>query len=108
MTHEIRQYVLSKYGGKCAYCGKSISLKEMQVDHIVPKNRGGGNFITNYNPSCGRCNHYKRSLDLEGFREYIKTLHERISKEYIVKVGIDFGIAKIEPFDGVFYFEQQK
>lgn len=104
-----------KYGGHCAYCGKVLNdIKDMQVDHIIPqKKRGdilGTDFkidnIDNYNPSCRRCNHYKRALDLEQFRNYIKTLHERIEKDYIVKVGLDYGIVEINPFDGVFYFEK--
>ena len=77
----------------------------MQVDHIIPKRQGGKDTVENYNPSCRRCNHYKRAFDLEGFRKYISTLHERILKNYIVKVGIDFGIVEIKPYNGKFYFE---
>ena len=42
----------------------------------------------------------------EEFRKQITSLHERIQKNYINKVGIDFGILKVYPFDGKFYFEQ--
>ena len=31
-----RKEVLEKYNGHCAYCGKEITLKEMQVDHKHP------------------------------------------------------------------------
>jgi 5-methylcytosine-specific restriction endonuclease McrA len=103
-TDRIKIY--KKYDGHCAYCGKPIDITEMQVDHIEPKRKGGQDSIDNYNPSCRRCNHYKRSLDLEQFREYIKTLHERIARDYITKVGLDYGIVKLEPFDGRFHFEK--
>lgn len=36
----IRELVYSKYGGHCAYCGKKIDIKEMQIDHFVPILRG--------------------------------------------------------------------
>ncbi len=108
MTKKERVKVYEKYNGHCAYCGKEIEIEKMQVDHIKPIRNGGENHIDNYNPACRRCNHYKRSLDLEKFREYIKTLHERIAKDYIVKVGIDFGVVEIKPFEGVFYFETVK
>ncbi|WP_206460405.1 HNH endonuclease [Anaerovorax sp. IOR16] len=114
MNKKDRLLVYEKYGGHCAYCGKEIAYEDMQVDHIRPQREymealiEGKNLddLDNLNPSCRRCNHYKRSLDLEGFRDYIKTLHERIAKDYITKVGLDFGIVKLIPFDGVFYFER--
>jgi hypothetical protein len=36
------------------------------------------------------------------------TIHHRILKIYIVKVAVDFGIVKITPFSGKFYYEQFK
>ena len=36
-----RKEVLEKYNGHCAYCGKEITLKEMQVDHKHPRRAGG-------------------------------------------------------------------
>jgi hypothetical protein len=91
----------------------------MQVDHMSPKalNRPIGRNIngdyvyadiddfSNLMPSCRRCNHYKRAHSLKEFRGMIKTLHERIQDKYINKVGIDYGIITIKPFDGIFYFE---
>lgn len=40
MKKEERLRVYKMYDGHCAYCGKSIKYEDMQVDHIVPKNRG--------------------------------------------------------------------
>lgn len=104
-----RQSVYRKYGGHCAYCGREITFKEMQVDHIFPKccNAPDIESLSNKNPSCRRCNHYKRAETLENFRKQMKTLHERVMNIYIVKVAVDFGIIKIEPFDGKFYFEKK-
>lgn len=98
-----RQQVYNKYGGCCAYCGKVIAYKDMQADHIVPKRQGG----TEYNPACRRCNHYKRAHSLETFRCMLKTLHERVRQIYICKVAEDYGIIKVEPWDGKFYFERE-
>lgn len=106
MTKNQRKQIYKKYDGHCAYCGKSIELKDMQSDHQESKYRGGDNNIENLYPACRRCNHYKRAKDLESFREYMKTLHERIASDYITKVGLDYGIVEIKPFDGKFYFER--
>ena len=125
MTKEQREKVWLKYDYRCAYCGKTIEYKNMQVDHIFPKTlkhylnspRMKELFgvvcvniddFDNLNPACRRCNHYKRSETLEGFRTLLSTLHRRIEKQYINKVGIDYGIIKIAPFDGKFYFEKCK
>lgn len=106
VTKKQRLIVYDMYDGHCAYCGKKIQYKEMQVDHKQSRRKDGENSLSNYNPSCKRCNHYKRSLDIEGYRQYLLTLHERIMKNYIVKVGIDYGIVRINSFDGVFYYEK--
>lgn len=106
MTVVMRQMVYDKYGGRCAYCGKSITIEDMQVDHIVSKHQGGKDEFSNYNPACRRCNHYKRACSLERFRKMIATIHERVMRIYISKVAQDYGILKIEPWDGKFYFER--
>lgn len=117
-----RDQVYKKYNGHCAYCGKEIKFREMQVDHIKPKSNNKpigrdiyGNFIypgnddiENINPSCRRCNHYKRAYSLEEFRNMIKTIHERIHYKYIVKVVEDYGIVVYQVWDGLFYFERFK
>jgi len=107
-----RQAVYQKYDGHCAYCGKEIEYKEMQVDHLHPKARwyGAGDVdsFENLLPSCRRCNHYKRVYILEEFRRMMFTLHERVSAQYITKVAIDYGIVEIKPFDGLFYFERPR
>lgn len=106
MKKELRQAVYDKYNGHCAYCGTKIEYSEMQVDHQIAKRNGGTDDTENLYPSCRRCNHYKRSQGLESFRKYMGTLHERIRKDYIVNVGLDYGIVELKPFDGKFYFER--
>ena len=56
-------------------------------------------------PACYKCNFYKSTLKLEQFREQMLTLHERIEKPFIARLGISYGILKLEPFSGKFYFE---
>ena len=108
MKKELRQIVYRKYSGRCAYCGKELKYSEMQVDHIVSKYFGGENDLSNYNPSCRSCNFYKGVETLEVFRSILKSVHIRIVKSFIVRVGIDYGIVEIKPFDGKFYFEKVK
>ena len=115
MNKELRQKVYNKYNGRCGYCGKRIEYKRMQVDHIEPQYKKVDplyfgvtidiDCFENLMPSCSRCNHYKRAFNLENFRELIKTIHERIQKQYINKVALDYGIIAVNPFNGQFFFE---
>jgi len=55
--YEIREYLLEKWGRKCAYCGaKYIPL---QIEHINPKLRGGSNRVSNLTLACHDCNQKK-------------------------------------------------
>ena len=104
---ELRQKVWFKYNKRCAYCGKILEYKDMQVDHMQPQRYYKNDSFENLMPSCRRCNHYKRANNLQRFRLLMKTLHERIKSQYITKVAIDYGIVKIKPFVGIFYFERE-
>lgn len=101
-----RQKIYAKYGGRCAYCGKEIEFKDMQIDHIEPLRLGGSDAKKNKNPACRQCNHYKRANSLETFRRLIKTIHKRIREIYICKVAENYGIIKYQEWDGKFYFEK--
>ena len=114
-----RAKVHSKYNGHCGYCGKAITLKEMQVDHMIPKSAvyyAPLKVVTTFDmihsfdnlmPSCRRCNHYKRADNIEQFRHSMKDLHKRLEKIYINNVAVDYRMIEIKPFDGKFFFEYQ-
>lgn len=105
----VREAVYNRYDKHCAYCGNKLdNIKDMQIDHIIPIRYHGTNDISNLNPSCRSCNHYKRASDLEQFREIMITLHERIRNNYINKVAERYGIITVKPFSGYFYFEVLK
>lgn len=106
MKKELRQQVYNKFKGRCAYCGKKIKYKDMQVDHVKPKARGGTDDLDNLLPACRSCNHYKRDMNLEVFRNYISTLHERVEKIYIVRVAIDYGVVKMRDFQESFILKK--
>jgi len=55
--YELREYLLEKFQRKCAYCGKSNL--PLQVEHIIPKSRGGTNSLTNLTIACEKCNQKK-------------------------------------------------
>lgn len=106
ISKKIRQLVLEKYDCHCAYCGKILDIKTLRIDHLEPFRNGGDDDISNFMPACQSCNFYKSTLTLEKFREQIMTVHERIMQPFISRLGADYGIVEVKPFDGKFYFEK--
>lgn len=52
--YEVREYLLEKFHRKCAYCGaENVPL---EIEHIVPKSRGGTNRVSNLTLACHDCN----------------------------------------------------
>ena len=51
---EVRSYLLEKFGRRCAYC--RISHVPFEIDHQVPRSRGGSNRVSNLVLSCHSCN----------------------------------------------------
>ena len=63
--YNIRNYLLEMHGRKCFYCEKSVS--KFEVEHMLPKSRGGSNHIDNLTLSCHECNQKKDTLTAEEF-----------------------------------------
>ncbi len=102
-----RQEVYQKCNGHCAYCGMGIDYKDMQVDHAKPLRIGGEDDLSNMLPACRSCNHYKSTLDIEGFRRYLSGIHKRLMRDSIpYQVAERFGIVEHKTDDVQFYFEK--
>lgn len=55
--YEVREYLLEKWGRKCAYCSKKDV--PLEIEHIIPKSRGGTNKVSNLTLACRGCNQRK-------------------------------------------------
>jgi 5-methylcytosine-specific restriction endonuclease McrA len=53
------EYLLEKWGRRCAYCG--AAEVRLEADHIVPVARGGSDRVSNLTLACRRCNQDKGS-----------------------------------------------
>ena len=59
----LREFIFSKTNGRCSYCG----AKAEEVDHIVPRAKGGTDSTYNLTPACKSCNEKKSNLSLKEF-----------------------------------------
>ncbi len=55
--YEVREYLLEKWGQRCAYCG--VTGVPLEVEHIIPRSRGGSNRVSNLTLACHSCNETK-------------------------------------------------
>ncbi|MBI2891854.1 MAG: HNH endonuclease [Nitrospirae bacterium] len=56
-TLSIRERLHGESGGTCMYCGKEIPVEATEMDHIVPRARGGPDLQLNRVAACHTCNH---------------------------------------------------
>ena len=61
-----RRNIYTRDEGKCQYCRKKITIREMSWDHVMPRSKGGKSNWKNIVCCCPECNRKKSS----------KTLHE--------------------------------
>lgn len=105
----IRKIVYEKYNGHCAYCGKAIKYKDMQVDHINSVYmKGEDNDISNLTPACRSCNFYKGTMTVEGFRRQLGLIVGRLEKVFIYRLARDYGLISEDKKDIRFYFEEKQ
>ena len=75
-SNAIKKAVLKRANGKCELCGHKGKL---EIDHFVPKEKGGLSTIENANALCSRCNDRKCAKQPDDF---MKEEFERMKKYF--------------------------
>jgi len=84
-SQSVKERLYKEQKGICNGCKSQFEIRNMEIDHIVPKSKGGGDYYENYQLLCGSCNRIKGSRPMEYLRM-------RISKEEeLLKDKIMFG-----------------
>lgn len=63
----LRYEVLKRAHGRCEACGISNQERALQVDHIIPRTKGGSNDLSNLQALCSICNAQKLDRDTTDF-----------------------------------------
>ncbi len=77
---KIKNKLYRKQEGFCAGCGKKFDEENLEIDHIIPKSKGGGSHYENLHLFCGNCNRLKGNRPMEYFVTKIKKREESIKK----------------------------
>ena len=69
ISGSIKYQVLKRSKFHCELCGISADEKALEVDHIIPRNLGGSDDISNLQALCYSCNAMKRDRDSTDLRQ---------------------------------------
>jgi len=81
-SESIKQRLYKEQDGKCNACGQDFESRNLEIDYIIPKAKGGGDYYENYQLLCGQCNRIKSNRPMEYMRMKIE-MHERMTKNQI-------------------------
>lgn len=84
LTREQKRAILARDGGKCVYCGTPLTydlvpassgkgftspegFEYPNLDHVIPRSKGGADGAENRASSCSSCNSSKGARSVEEF-----------------------------------------
>lgn len=67
----LRYRVLSESNGRCSLCGVTKDERPLDIDHIIPKSKGGKTTYENLQVLCSKCNRSKGNKDDKDFRQSV-------------------------------------
>ena len=63
-----RQTLYGQQNGDCAGCGEHFQARNLEVDHIISKRKGGTDHLSNLQLLCSHCNRVKGDRGMEYLR----------------------------------------
>jgi len=76
---QIKHALGERDGRKCSACGLD-SFKNLQIDHDIPRSRGGQDTMDNYRLLCGHCNQMKGSKTMAALLAKISEMEEALKQ----------------------------
>lgn len=71
-SNSMKDEMFGKQKGACNGCGITFPIQNLEIDHIIPKSKGGSDTRRNYQLLCGSCNRTKGNRPMEYLRTKIK------------------------------------
>lgn len=82
-SQPVKERLYKEQNGKCNGCGVEFDIRHLEIDHIIPKAKGGGDYYENYQLLCSHCNRVKGDRPMEFLRQLIKTREEIMENKVI-------------------------
>ena len=84
-SESVKKQLYKAQDGKCNGCGTEFEIHHFEIDHIIPKSKGGGDYLENYQLLCGSCNKIKGDRTMEYLRMKVE------ARERMMKTQVWFG-----------------
>ena len=82
-TTSVKDRLYKKQDCLCNGCNTEFDIYNLEIDHIIPKSKGGGDYYENYQLLCSNCNRMKGDRPMEYLRMKIKSREEQLNKKMI-------------------------
>ena len=74
-----KAYLLEREQRCCIYCGTHASKAKMEIEHVIPRSRGGTDSLNNLVLSCHECNQAKGSQDIQTYLKGKPSVLKRVN-----------------------------
>ena len=64
-TQNVKARLYENQEGQCNACGVEMDIFNLEIDHIIPRSKGGGDYYDNYQLLCSNCNRTKGNRPME-------------------------------------------
>ena len=81
-----KAYLLERENGCCIYCGIHASKAKMEIEHVIPRSRGGTDSLNNLVLSCHACNQTKGNQDIQTYLRGKPSVLRRVRAH----LGVDY------------------
>ena len=109
LTPAERKMVHKRYGGHCAYCGKIISLSQMEISVVSKMKYAHKKDLNLILPSCRVCNRGRKTKSIPQYRNDIRQAHEILLRyKGIYGLTVRFHKVNWSGDNFKFYFEQEE
>ncbi len=79
----LKQKLYGRQNGTCLLCLEDVRFNLMELDHIIPKSKGGSDYDDNIQLLCSFCNKMKGNRSMEEARKMIKEYYEDNQNRFI-------------------------
>ena len=79
----VKERLYKEQNGLCNACGTEFTIRNLEIDHIIPKAKGGSDHYENYQLLCSSCNKIKGDRPMEYLRLKINTREEMMKSKIV-------------------------